>query len=277
MTKKLKNQGPFWLRPFITLGILLATQTGYSQKADIDEGWTLLSRYLYREAAVIFEQAGEANLRQRDLGLAASLLNEPPVTSRKIDQAEKLLAGVIRAGLEDMTSVYALYLKARILHMHREVGVADIESAYRIVMEKDPQGGVAQLAASHLALLLLYQRPDLDISQRLAAAEKLETVAVADTLPEVALGYYRTLADASLFYEKVTPEALGWLRKAHAIESSDQLNQIGLSLQIAEVARALDKREIAVRYYSEFLATAVPTDQRYQTAEMRMQELEEMK
>ena len=123
-------------------------------------------------------------------------------------------------------------------------------------------------------MVSLYQRADLEISERLAAAESLEAVAVGTTLPEVSLGYYRSLADASLFYELVTPEVLGWLRKAHKIESSDQLTQIGLSLQIAEVARALGEREIAVRYYGEFLATAVPTDQRYETAKMRMQELE---
>lgn len=255
----------------------MAVNISSAQEADIDEGWSLLSRYLYRDAAVVFEQVNAHEGRQRDLGLAASLLNEPPVTSSKIERAAALLAGVIANGPEDESSSYARYLQARILHMHREVAVKEIEEAYRIVIAKDPSEGISQLAASHLALLLLYQRPDLEIPQRLAEAEALESVAVGEALPEVSLGYYRSLADASLFYEQVTPQVLGWLRKAHDLESSDALTQIGLSLQIAEVARGLGESKIAVRYYREFLETAVPTDQRYETAKMRMLESEGMK
>jgi len=277
MTIEITKFGSKGLRLLMVLSMWVPALAVRAQDVSIDEGWALLSRYLYRDAAQVFAQAEGADERWRDLGLAASFLNEPPVTSGKIARAEELLAGVVSTGPEDEAALYASYLKARILHMHRDEPVVEIEKAYRSVIEKDPQGSVGQLAASHLALLLLYQRADLEVGERLLEAAALETVAVSEALPEVSLGYYRALADASLFYEQVTPHALGWLRKAHEIGSSDQLIQIGLSLQIAEVARALHEREIALQYYQEFLATAVPTDQRYYTAKMRMQELEENK
>lgn len=277
MTAKIKNLCSRWLRSLLCLSLFGGVQIAWSQSAQTEDGWSLLSRYLYRDAAEAFAQSNDSDGRRRDLGLAASLLNEPPVTSGKIERAEKLLRGVITDGSEDQTSLYARYLVARILHMHRAASVPEIEAAYRAVIAADPSGGIGQLAASHLALVLLYQRPDLEIPERLSEAQALQSVAVGPTLPEVAVGYYRLLADASLFYEMTTPQVLEWLRKAHEIGSSDQLIQIGLNLQIAEVARSVGQREVALQYYHEFLATAVATDQRYYTAKMRMQQLEETK
>jgi hypothetical protein len=123
--------------------------------------------------------------------------------------------------------------------------------------------------------MLLYQRPDLAVPERIAAAQALEPVAAADALPDVAVAYYRTLADAALYYGRVDTQVVDWLRRAHAIGSSDELLQISLSLQIAETARATGQREVAINHYREFLARAVPTDQRYETAKLRLRQTEE--
>jgi hypothetical protein len=211
----------------------------------------------------------------RELGLAATLLNEPPVTNGKIEKAELILRGLVSSGTDETTALYARYLLARILHQHRETPVAEIEAAYRAVIQAAPASAVAQVAASHLALVLLYQRPDLSVAQRIEAAGALAPVAANPQLPEMAVGYYRLLANAAMFYGVVDERVVDWLQKAHDIGSRDQLIQTTLALQVAETARATGQREKAMTFYREFLATAVPTDQRYQTAELRMQALAE--
>lgn len=241
----------------------------------MDDGWRLLSRYLYRDAGEVFANVETADRRLADFGHAAALLNEPPVTAGKVRQAEMLLQNVIADAAQDEVAAYARYLLARIAHMHRNAPVAEVEAAYRAVIEQGPAGPAVQVAASHLTLVLLYERPDLSVAERIAAAQALAPVAAAEALPDVAVAYYRTLADAALYYGRVDGQVVDWLRRAHAIGSSDELLQISLSLQIAETARATGQREVAIGHYREFLARAVPTDQRYETAKLRLRQTEE--
>jgi hypothetical protein len=256
-------------------GALIFVNVAAAQGPVLNEGWELLARYLYRDAGQVFEQTPSTNTRLISLGRAASLLNEPPVTNGKIEQAEQLLHQIVTGESNDTTALYARYLLARIYHMHREASVPEIEAAYRAVLQAGPGTAIAQIAASHLALVLLYQRTDLSLDQRLGLAQELESAAVGPALPEVAMSYYRLLADASLFYERVSPQVVDWLEQAHAIGSVDQLRQIDLALQIAETARAVGQAEKAQKYYREFLANAVPTDQRYNTVKLRLHELED--
>jgi len=276
-----KNTGPktnwvtLWVRGLIGLWGLCGAGLLAAQEPDLDDGWRLLSRYLYRDAGEVFARAQGADRRLVDFGRAAGLLNEPPVTAGKVRQAETLLQNVIAGGARDEVAAYARYLLARIADMHRNAPVAEVEAAYRALIEQGPAGPATQVAASHLALVLLYQRPDLAVPERLAAAHTLEPVAAAELLPDVAVAFYRTLADAALYYGRVDAQVVDWLRRAHAIGSSDELLQISLSLQIAETARATGRREVAINYYREFLARAVPTDQRYETAKLRLRQVEE--
>lgn len=263
------------LRRIITLWGLFGAVLFAAGEPVPDEGWRLLSRYLYRDAGEVFARANTADPRLTDLGRAAVLINEPPVTAGKVRQAETLLQSVVAGAVQDEVAVYARYLLARIAHMHRNAPVAEVEAAYRAVIERAPSGPAAQLAAGHLALVLLYQRPDLAVPERIAAAQALETVAVAETMTDVAVAFYRNLAEAALYYGRVDAQVVDWLRQAHAIGSSDELLQISLSLQIAETARAAGQRETAIMHYREFLARAVPTDQRYETAKLRLRQTEE--
>lgn len=264
-----------WIRRMIGLWGLCGAGLLAAQEPAMDDGWRLLSRYLYRDAGEVFANAGAADRRLADFGRAAGLLNEPPVTAGKVRQAETLLQNVIAGGAQDEVASYARYLLARIAHMHRNAPVAEVETAYRAVIESAPAGAAAQLAASHLVLVLLYQRPDLAVPDRIAAAQALAPVAAAELLPDVAVAYYRILAEAALYYGRADTQVVDWLRQAHAIGSSDELLQISLSLQIAETARATGRREIAINHYREFLARAVPTDQRYETAKLRLRQVEE--
>ncbi|MCC6416436.1 MAG: hypothetical protein IT582_11055 [Opitutaceae bacterium] len=230
----------------------------------------MLSQYLYRDAAEVFvaEPAG----RERDLGLAAALLNEPPVTAGKIERAQQLLADVAAGGMDE-TGAYARYLLARIKHAHLSAPVTEVEQAYRAILAASPGSVAAQLAAAQLALVQLYQRPDLAVEARIAGAAALAVVAGNRRLPGIAAAYYQQLAGAALFYRVTDARVLGWLETAYRIGLSTPIEQSTLALQTAEVARELGQRDIALDYYQRFLASAVATDQRYHTVETRMNEL----
>ena len=258
----------------MTACVLGLAAAGHSRAAPApDEGWQLLAGYLFRDAHDAFTREGAGPDRLRALGEAASLLNTPPITAGKVAQAEARLRELVAADPADETALYARYLLARIAHLHRPAESAEIESAYRAVIAAGPGHPLAQLAAGKLALLLLYERPDLKVPQRLAAAAALAPVAGGDPLPETACAYYRALADAAMFYDVLDARVLAWLQRADAIGTRDVVAAIGIRIQLAEVARALGRHDEALGYYRQFLATAVPTDNRYRTAAERMAEL----
>lgn len=236
------------------------------------DGWDLLAQFLYRDAAEAFAK-DQTGGRLRDLGLAAAMLNEPPVTAGKIEHASAILREVVAGGADDPSGLYAQYLLVRIMHDHAEQPLAKVEAAYRAIVTAAPQSVAAQLSAAQLALLTLYQRPDLAVPDRIAEAAKLASVAGNTQLPDVAASYYQLLANASMFYRLTNEQVVGWLEHACAIGMSNQLDQSTLTLQVAEASRAIGQSEKAITYYQRFLATAAPTDQRYYTAELRMNEL----
>ncbi len=254
----------------LLVAVLLWPLRGVATEA---EGWELLAGYLYRDAFEAFERA-PAGSRSRELGLAASLLNHPPVTSGKIADAEARLRALIAAEGADDAAMYARLLLARIAHLHRDAPIPEVEAAYRDVLKAESRHPAAQVAASRLALVLLYQRPDLPVPQRLDEAAALAGVAGASALPEAACAFYRNLASAALFYEICDDRVLTWLQQADAIGSDDPIVAANLRIQLAEVARQLGRRTEALAYYRRFLASILPTDNRYLTARERMQDLE---
>lgn len=236
------------------------------------EGWQLLGGYQFGDAHRAFVR-GAAGSRERALGEAASRLNQPPVTPTKVADAEEDLRALIAADGADEVALYARFLLARIAHLHRPAEVAEFEQAYRAVVAARPEHPLAQVAAGKLALVLLYQRPDLAVPQRIAGAAALESVAGRVALPEAACAYYRALAGGALFYEVLDERVLIWLKRADEAGTSDVLVAAGLRIQLAEVARALGHREEALGYYRKFLDSVLPTDNRYLTAQERMAEL----
>lgn len=257
------------------LGCVLALGAAGPLRAGepVDEGWKLLAGYLFRDAHDVFTREPAGSDRVRALGEAASQLNAPPVSASQVAQVEAQLRQLLAANAADEPALYARYLLARIAHLHRPAEIAEIEAAYRAIISAAPAHPLAQLAAGKLALVLLYQRPDLTVPERLTAAAALESVAGTEQLPETACTYYRVLAGAALYYDVLDGRVLAWLQRADAVGTHDITTATGLRIQLAEVARALGRREEALAYYRQYLATAVPTDNRYRTAAERMAEL----
>ena len=254
--------------------ILALAATGFTRAAPAwDEGWQDLAGYLFNDAHDAFSHGPASADRLRALGAAASLLSDSPITPGKVARAEAQLRELLAANSADEPALYARYLLARIAHLHRPAEIAEIEADYRAVIAAAPGHPLAQLAAGKLALVLLYQRPDLTVPQRLAAAAALAPVAGAEQLPETACIFYRVLAEAALYYDVLDDRVLGWLQRADAIGTREIVTATSLRIQLAEVARALGHREEAIAYYRQYLATAVPTDNRYRTAADHMAEL----
>lgn len=263
-----------WPPVILLLWILpLGAAAGSTAVPVTDEGWQDLAGYLFNEANDAFTRDASGADRLRALGAAASQLSASPITPGKVADAEAQLRRLLADNSADEPALYARYLLARIAHLHRPAELAEIETDYRAVITAAPAHPLAQLAAGKLAVLLLYQRPDLTVSQRLAAAAVLAPMAGAEQLPETACIYYRVLAEAALYYDVMDERVLGWLQRADALGTRELTTATSLRLQLAEVARALGRREEAIAYYRHYLATAVPTDNRYRTAADRMAEL----
>ncbi|MCF7688085.1 MAG: hypothetical protein K9N01_07265 [Cephaloticoccus sp.] len=264
-----------WWGLLVYAGFWVSPVPAANPTVSADEGWVLLSGYLFRDAHDAFTGDHGPVGRQRQLGEAASLINDPPVTGAKISRAESLLENLVNDVPGDEVALFARYLSARIKHVHRDAPVTETESAYRAVMLAAPDHALAQVAASKLALVLLYQRPDLSIAERLQAAAELEALAARAALSETACAYYRALVGAALFYDVVDERVLTWLQRAEALGSADVLAAAGIRIQLAEVARTLGRRQEAIGYYQSFLDSILPTDNRYRTARERMLELME--
>jgi hypothetical protein len=261
-------------RWFWRAGLLLAVSTTLRAEPVAEDGWKELAGFLFHDAHETFLRDGSGSERTRTLGAAVSLLNDSPVTADKVAQAEAQLRGLVEGSAHDDVAVAARYMLARIAHLHRPAEIPEIEAAYRGVMAAAPGHPLAQLAAGKLALVQLYQRPDLAVPARLAAAAELASVAGGEQLPEAACAYYRALAGAALYYDVLDERVLAWLARADALGTRDIVAATSLRLQLAEVARALGHREQAIGFYRHYLATAVPTDNRYRTARERMEEME---
>jgi hypothetical protein len=238
-----------------------------------DEGWNDLAGYLFRDAHDAFTRTPAGADRRRALGVAASELSEAPVSPGKVADVEAQLRRLIADNPADEPATYARYLLARIAHLHRPAEIADIEAAYRAVIAAAPGHPLAELAAGKLALVLLYQRPDLAVAERINAAAALAPVAGAEQLPETACVYYRVLAEAAMYYDVLDERVLGWLQRAEAIGPHEIMTATSLRIQLAEVARALGHRDEALAYYRRYLATAASTDNRYHTVAERMADL----
>jgi hypothetical protein len=240
--------------------------------ATTTEDWGLLAGLMFSEAETAFATAAATGDRWARLGHAAALLNHPPVTPRKINRVAEALRALLAQASDDEPALFARYLLARVAHVHQTTPPAEVEAAYRALLDTAPHV-VAQLAATRLAPLLIYEREDLTPTEGLAAAAALIPRADRPDLPELSVAFYRVLAGGALYHRLADERTLAWLRRAAEIGSTDPLTATTVHVQIAELARAQGDEALAAHHYRRFLATAVPTDQRYRLVRERLAEL----
>lgn len=259
---------------FVSLSAIVATfpQASAAPVVNEPDEWAMLAGLMFSEAEHTLALSAATGDRWARLGHAAALLNHPPVTPRKVNRVAQNLRELVAQSADDEPGVFARYLLARLAHMHQSTPPAAAEAAYRALLDTRPHV-VAQLAAGKLAPLLIYEREDLTAAEGLAAAAALATWADQADLPELSIAYYRTLAGGAFYHRLEDERTLAWLRRADELGSIDPLTATTLHVQIAELARAQGDLTLAAHHYRRFLATAVPTDQRYRLVRERLEEL----
>jgi hypothetical protein len=90
----------------------------------VDAAWDAVAVLDFRSARLAFGEAvahaeGPGAARRATLGLAATLLSDAPITEERVNEAERLLAGLFAGGEGDDVAVLARYLHARIPQVHR--------------------------------------------------------------------------------------------------------------------------------------------------------------
>ena len=150
--------------------------------------------------------------------------------------------------------------------------MADNSVPLSVVSSRDTQFLWASIAIGKN--VLVQQSPSTGRAYWFVVIERSSLNVVYNQLqkaPNVApnLGAYNT-SDYILIVATLAPVN----RIADAIGTDDVLVASGLRIQLAEIARALGRRDEALAHYRRFLAEILPTDNRYRTATERMQELE---
>ena len=261
----------FFLLSFAWLVPGSSPATAAPVPAESDE-WSMLASLMFSEAEDAFARSAATGDRWARLGHAAALLNHPPITPRKVNRVADDLRELVAETTDDEPARFARYLLVRLAHMHQASPLNEVEAGYRALLDQSPHV-VAQLAAGKLAPLLIYERVDLAPAEGLAAATTLAPWADQSELPELSIAYDRVLAGGAFYHGLADADTLAWLLRADALDSSDPLTATTLHVQIAELARELGDTDLAATYYRRFLATAVPTDQRYRLVRERLEAL----
>lgn len=229
---------------FVVLPVLPAAEPEPSNP------WQMLATYRFADAEKAFQQTTG---RDALLGRALSLLNRPPVSAASQDEARELLASLVADGATDEPALAAHYLLARIRHVHQSApDLALAAKHYRDLITLAPDHPLAQQSVARLALLVLYDPAQKDRIE--ASLAEMEALAARLTLPEARRDVHAVLADIYVRRIKRPADALRHL-EAQLATGAVRLVRMrnNLCLQIAETARELGQRELAVARYRQFL------------------------
>lgn len=202
------------------------------------------------------------------LGLACALLAREPRTQGNVLRADALLAGV-GAGATRDERVLARFLRARIAQGHaRPADPAAAERLFAALLADEAGHPVAEQGGVKL-LLLQTTRPGTPPAEAIAEAEA--TLARL-THPDARRNGHEVLARAHLRAGSAADALRHW-RAVRAIGSRNAARDALADLRIAELARELGDRALAVRRYRAF-ADARPRDNRLGTIRALVADLE---
>jgi tetratricopeptide (TPR) repeat protein len=242
---------------------------------DLERGWREGAQLFFNDAAEIFSQSShEANAAGREarLGRAVMLLGVQPRTAANIEEANALLETLRRDQPDDEPGIAACYYMARLEQVHRER--PDLDKArgyYAALVRQHPRHFFAQLARLKLAMLALYDTGRTGtLDQRMPEAREWGG-GISD--PVVLCDYHYMMSRALARIDGREAERLEHLL---AMEDTGQVIRTPtrslMLVEIGEMARAVGRRELAVRAYRQF-ATDYPRDPRLATILKRLAEL----
>jgi len=253
---------------------------GWAGEAPTEPGADALRREAWRAASLLqfdhalhqLAQLGPAAGRHDRAMRAAVLLNRPPRSDAVVARVEAELRELLAGDPADEAGLLAAYLLARTAHVHRtSPDWREAADGYRALRQRAPAHPLATLAATKLALILLY-----DPAHRRPPEEAwAEAEALAPTLAEPAARalLHLTLARAYLYYDGVGDAALRHLQAALEAGPSNENVHVNTRIGVAETARELGREALALDAYARFLDEA-GVDHRRHAVEVLLREHE---
>lgn len=242
--------------PLASAFFLLASQAFGGESSGVSAAWQQASGFLFQEAHQTFQDATDAEDRERRLGLAVTTLGLQPRTQRNIAVAESGLRKLVAENAEDDAGRKARFFLARVLENHRsDPGPAEIAEARRIYLEllaENTADPLLESGAARIAYIDLY-----------AAGNDADKLASAEAQLRRLEPLLRTPAGRREFHSAVgfTLVELGGDRTAAlehllaAVQIHNPLPQVQSEtlLAAAALAEATGRRDVARKYYTQFV------------------------
>jgi tetratricopeptide (TPR) repeat protein len=238
--------------------------------AKLQEAWTSASRALPDEAMAEFKQipASSPQGREAVYGQAMVLLTTQPITRGNINQSVQLFQSVVTANPSDDLGITAKYFLGRIEQIYRfEPDHAGAIAIYEDLFRNHPEHPVAQRAFVKLVILKLYdQIPD---AERVKLFAEFEAEGSKLNDHDAVRDFHLVMAQACAKFGFSEEDRLNHLLAADAAGVVKDDTKANLLVSIAEVARKLNRKDLALQYYHRFM-DEYPADYRVYTVQQRI-------
>lgn len=222
---------------------------------DFTAVWRQVTAFFAKEAMWALEALPAtpeaATQRERDFCHAVILLDLPPLTEARLDEAETRLRRLM-GDREDELSAAARYLLARSQQLYRQRpdhGAA--ARLYRETMALPSGGDWAHLARVKLALLELYVLPAANPPARIATTR---TLLEETEDPFTRRDLHRLIARATLFYDLEPTGAFENLLAAEGIGGLQGEPHADQLVQLTELAWEFGHHEQAAHFHTRLVA-----------------------
>lgn len=243
--------------PFLTLLVIFAPLARSSEATAVStpevvlrQAWRDTSLSLFQDAARGFEKVDG---REATFGRAISLLARQPKTAGNIEAAARALASLVETDARDPIGVMSRYYLGRVEQAHRTPArPAAAAVHFRRLLADHPGEFWAEQAAIKLALIELHE--PVSAEERLARLVRHAEFAGAMRHAPARRDMCLLLADVALRFGLGEATALDQLLAADRAGIVRSATQAQVWVQIAELARATGRHDIARRHYENFLA-----------------------
>lgn len=250
--------------------------TGAGWGADVaSTGWDQGGRLFFNQALDTFSKAAASGAKTREvvLGRAVMLLGVQPRTESNLAESRRILEGLLAVVIDDDAAIAARYYLARLEQLHAdEPDLAKARVHYRELAARHPAHLLGQLARLKLAMLVLYDTAHpAPLAARLPEAEEWGR---GITEPMVRCDYHYMMSRALAREDGREAQRLEHLLAMEATGKviRDPTRSVIL-VEIGEMARAVGRRELAVRAYRQF-TQEFPRDARVAAVRTRLAEME---
>lgn len=226
-----------------------------AEKQTLDAAWEKASSFLFNESFKTFEKVSPENVaeaREREFGLAVTLLNVQPRTQSNRTEAKALLEKLISENSNDETGIIACYLLGRFHEFHESPPrLDDARKMYRQLAEQHVGHVVAEQAVAALVMLELYEN--------VSEAERLKRFEALDMWSgklQTRLGrrqFHMNMGLAAVTFRMGGERAIRHLIAADREGITRWQSEVIVWLAIGELAALEGNKDLALTYYRKFL------------------------